>query len=269
MDDAAQSSYSVRSSAGRIHPDQASPIVRRKLFFALALCPVLMASTCIEPVYVGVDPGPRPGDAPAFQFVYRREPLTYVEGFQVTACGERGGASSTWRIVRDGQTPPDNGPLRLTYGQVPRGYRETTAAQPLRPGGCYDASVEVLPPIGGRIRTPAGSERFRVLPNGQLVVGYSGGLIHNTRPFRQLNRASVGCTRGWRRARTAADSAAVDAREYPVLDARVSCDWLFTEWRDVVGEPRSTERAGLGVAALLVLFVGLGLLSEQIPEWPQ
>lgn len=243
--------------------------MRRKLFFALALCPVLMASQCIEPVYVDVAQGRQAGGAPTFQFAYRRELLTYVEAFQVAECQERGGRSSTWRIVRDGQTPPDNAPLRLTYGQVPRGYREMEAAQPLRPGGCYDASVEILAPVGQPIRTPAGDERFRVLPNGQLVVGYSDGLIHNTRPFRQLNRASVGCTRGWRRARTAADSAAVDAREYPVLNARVSCDWLFTEWRDVVDEPGSTERAGLGIAALLVVFAGLGLLMEQIPEWPQ
>jgi hypothetical protein len=243
--------------------------VRRKLFLAVALCPALMASQCIEPVYVGVVPGRQPADAPAFQFLYRRDLLSYVEEFRVAACGDPGTRSPAWRIVRDGQTPPDMGPLRLTYGRVPRGYREMQAAQPLEPGGCYDASVHVLAPAGVPIRTPAGAERFRVLPNGQLVVGHSGGLIHNTRPFRQLNRASVGCTRGWRRARTAADSAAVDAREYPVLDARVSCDWLFTEWRDVVNEPLSTERAGLALAALLAVFVTLGLLLEQLPEWAQ
>lgn len=228
-----------------------------------------MASQCIEPVYVGVAQGPPPADEPTFRFTYRREPLTYVEAFQVAACRDPDARTPTWRIVRDGQTPPDTGPLRLTYGRVPRGYRETSGAQPLQPGGCYHASVEVLAPIGVPVRSPAGGERFRVLPNGQLVVGHAGGLIHNTRPFRQLNRASVGCTRGWRRARTAADSAAVAAREYPVLDARVSCEWLFTEWRDVVDEPLSTERAGLALAGLLAVVVSLGLLLEQIPEVPR
>lgn len=243
--------------------------MRRKLLLALALCPVLMASQCIEPVYVGVAQGPEPEDAPTFRFSLRRELLAYVEEFQVAECPDRNGRSAMWRIVRDKQTLPDNEPLRVTYGRVPRGYRETAAAQPLEPGGCYAASVVILPPVGTPIRRPAGDERFRLLPNRRIVVGESAGLIHNTRGFRQLNRASVGCTRGWRRARTAADSAAVAAREFPVLDARVSCNWLFSEWSDVVEEPLSTERAALGITTALVVFFTLGFLSEQIPEVPE
>lgn len=60
-----------------------------------------------------------------------------------------------------------------------------------------------------------------------------------------------------------------DVREYPVLDARVSCGWLFGHWPDVANAPASTERAGLTLADLLALYVSLDLLSEQIPELPQ
>jgi hypothetical protein len=243
--------------------------MRRKLWLAVALCPALMASTCIEPVHIRVDPGPRPDDTPAFHFTYDGDPVTYVEEFRVEECRKIGRGASAWRIVRDGQTPTDVIPLRITYGQLPRGYRETAAVQPLAPGGCYYASVEYLAPIGSLIRSPAGGETFRLLPNRQLVVGSPGGLFNNTRPFRQLNRAAVGCTRGYRRARTAADSAAVDAREYGVLDARVSCGWLYSEWPDVVDEPLGTERATLALIGLFATFVATGLLLEQIPEVPR
>jgi hypothetical protein len=243
--------------------------MRRKLWLALALCPGLMASTCIHPAYVRVAPGPRIDEPPAFHFEYRGEPLTYVEEFQVADCADPRTHSPAWRIAREGQTPPAIGPLRIVYGRVPQGYRESTPAQPLAPGGCYHATVEVLPPVGELIRSPAGGETFRLLPNGRIIVGQPAGLFNNPRPFRQLNRAAVGCKRGWRRARTAADSAAVDAREYKVLDARVSCGWLFAEWPGVVDDPTSTERATLALAGLLVVYVSAGLLLEQIPDVPQ
>jgi len=242
--------------------------MRNKLWLAVALCPWLLASTCIYPVAVGVEPGPRPGDAPAFNFAYRDDPLTYVEEFQVAECATVRPQSVVWRIVRDGQTPPATGTLRLVYGSVPQGYRETAAARPLAPGGCYRATVEVLAPLGEPIRSPGGGETFRLLPNGRMIVGEPGGLFHNSRPYRQLNRASVGCTRGWRRAATAADSASVAAREYAVLDARVSCGWLFSEWPTVVEDPASTERTGLALAGLLAVYVSLGLLLDMIPEVP-
>lgn len=243
--------------------------MRRTLWLAVALSPALMASQCIHPVHVAVAPGRQPGDAPAFDFEYRGEPLTYVEAFQVADCLDPRAQPVTWRIVRDGQTPNAPGPLRVTYGGVPRGYREMTPAQPLAPGGCYHATVEALPPLGEPMRTPAGGETFRLLPNGRIVVGQPAGLFNNPRPFRQLNRAAVGCTRGWRRADTAADSAAVDAREYALLDARVSCGWLFSQWPGVVEDPLSTERATLALAGLLAAYVSLGLLSELIPDIPQ
>lgn len=242
--------------------------MRGKLWLALALSPLLMASTCTTPVHVRVDPGPRMDDAPSFRFSFDGQALTYVEEFAISECRRAGGPVhpvQTWRIVRDGQTPTDITPLRIPYGQVPRGYRETTDAQPLKAGGCYRASVEYLPPIDRPVIGPSGVT-FRLLPNRQVIAGEPAGVFHDTRPFRQLNRAAVRCTRGYRRADSAADSAAVDAREHDVLDARVSCGWLFSQWPDVVQEPVSTERVGLGIIALLATYISLGLLLEQLPD---
>jgi hypothetical protein len=238
--------------------------MRTKLWLAVALCPALMASQCIEPLYLRVDPGPEADDVPAFRFIYDGDPVTYVDELQVTTCETR--RVPTWRIVRDGQSPTDMRPLRIIYGQLPRGYRETTAAQPLQAGGCYRATAEYPAPVNTPVRTLPGRETFRLLPNGQVIAGEPVSVFNNPRPFRQLNRAAVGCTRGYRRADTAADSAAVDAREYGVLDARVTCGWLFSQWPDVVAEPVGTERATLTLAGLLALYVGVGLLLDQIPE---
>lgn len=242
--------------------------MRAKIWLALCLVPALMASTCIYPVRVGVTPGAQPGDAPAFDFAYRGDPLTYVEEFQVADCRHPRTRSIVWRIERDGQTPPDPGPLRLTYGRVPRGYRETQAPRPLAPGGCYDASAYALRPIGSAMGNPTGHETFRLLPNGRTIIGSPAGLANNNRPYRHLNRAAVGCTRGYRRAATAADSAAVDAREYTVLDARVTCGWLFTQWPDVVEGPASTEQAALALAALAAVFAGIFVLEDVLPDIP-
>jgi hypothetical protein len=192
--------------------------------------------------------------------------LTVVERFQVSSCAS-GGDRIVWRIARDDAPSTLTEPLRITYGRVPPGYREGRAAEPLVPGGCYQAGAlaaeQPLSPLAG-----FGGERFHVLPNGQLITGYSGGLIHSSRPFRQLNRAAVGCTRGYRRARTPADSAAVDARQYTVLDNRLSCQWLYANWPDLMTNPASTEHGVLAILALLGVFAGLGFLEQFLPDPP-
>lgn len=241
--------------------------MRGKLWLALVLAPVLMASQCYSVVDVEVEPGAAGGDAPTFGFEFRGDVLTRLETFTVRSCtGDRD--PTVWQLERTDAPDTETEPLRITYGRLPRGYRETRPAPPLEPGGCYRANavaVDQPAPLSSTL----GGETFRLLPNRRLVLGEPGGVLLSTRPFRQLNRASVGCTRGWRRARTAADSAAVSSREYTVLDARVSCEWLFSHWPDVATDPASTERVALATASLLVVYVTLGLLSEQIPELPQ
>lgn len=60
---------------------------------------------------------------------------TVMYGLSVVTC--RGGRP-VWVIGSGGANTP--APARVVYGDVPRGYAEQTAAQPLRPG-CYRVTV--------------------------------------------------------------------------------------------------------------------------------
>lgn len=234
--------------------------MRGKLWMAVALCPALMASQCVEPVRVQLEPA----DPPAFQFTYRGDVLTVLQSFQVRTCPHDGNRV-VWRIGRNDAPLTQTEPLRIAYGHVPRGYREARAAEPLRPGGCYETgavAVEQHP----RPRGTLGGVRFRVLPNRQLVAGWPGGLGLSSQPFRQINRAAVDCDRGYRRARTEADRDAVDAREHAVLEARVSCAWLRTHWPDLMERPASTERGLLGLLGLAGLAVAIYFLGGLLPD---
>jgi hypothetical protein len=239
--------------------------MRGKLWLAVALLPALMAMQCFHLIRVQVAPGPAVDDPPSFGFAYRGDPLTVVESFRVSEC--RGGRGAVWQIQRDARTPTDTQPLRITYGRVPRGYREAKPAEPLAPGGCYDARARGLldeaAVMGG-----FGSETFHLLPNRRMFVGSPGGLATSSRPFRQLNRAAVGCQRGYRRARTQADSAAVDAREYGVLDARLSCGWLYATWPDLMEDPVTTEHGLLAVLGVAGLVAGVVILDQVLPDPP-
>jgi hypothetical protein len=226
---------------------------------AAALVPALMANQCIRFVDVRTSPGPAAGDPPSFSFAFGGDALEVVRGFEVTPCaGARG--SATWSIVADGVTQRLAGPLRITYGRVPVGYREKVPARPLEPGGCYRAAAEGV----DLLAIPRG-ETLRILPNGRVIAGEPGGVLTSSAPFRQLNRASVGCARGYRRADTAADSAMVGAREYAVLDARVSCAWLNERWPELMSEPVATGRGVLGLLAGIAALAGLIFLADLIP----
>jgi hypothetical protein len=241
--------------------------MRRTLWLALAISPLLMASQCFRVARVQVSPGAAPGDPPSFGFAYRGQPLTGVQSFRVESCSADG-QGPLWQIARVDETLTETEPLRITYGQVPRGFRERRPAEPLQAGGCYHASARGMEEVQ-LSRMIISGESFYLLSNRRMIVGSPAGLLHNPRPFRQINRAAAGCHRGYRRARTQEDSAAVDARRYRVLDDSPSCEWLNTHWPDLMSEPASTERTALTLTGRLVLYVTLGLLAEQIPEWPQ
>lgn len=243
--------------------------MRRKML-VLALAPALLATTCIRPIKVGVAPAPV-AETPTFHLTHEGEPLTYVNSFRVSECLP-GTERDLWRITRDYAAPVGMAPLRITYGRVPQGYVEEKPALPLAPGGCYRAEVaQHLEADSASYSIPGrGRQTFRLLPTGRIIVGEPGGLIFNSAPFRQLNRAAVGCTRGYRRAATPDEKAAVDAREYPVLDARLSCGWLAANWPDVMRDPVTTERgilAGAGAVGLAVTIIVFDeLISRAVPE---
>ena len=235
--------------------------MRRKWMIAIALAPALMANQCFKLIDVRLAPDAAPSEPPSFSFVFDGEPLSVLERFEVGPCGG-GPLSMAWALVPDGVTQHTGMPLRITYGRVPPGYREAFAAQPLAPGGCYRVSAEGigLAPLG------IGWTTFRILPDGRMFEGEPGGMLMSSRPFRQLNRAAVGCARGYRRARTAADRTSVDAREFAVLEARVSCGWLNEHWPDLMRDPIATERGMLTLIGGIAVLSGLIYLGGEIPE---
>lgn len=233
--------------------------MRGRRMFAAAMLPALMANQCIRMIDVRADTDAA-GEPPSFFLAFDGERLSVVKWFEVTECA-RGAGGSMWRIVPDGRTQHRGEPLRITYGRVPHGYEESRPARPLEPGGCYDVDAEGI----GLPAFPGGGETLRVLPNGRVVAGNPGGLLGSSRPYRQLNRAAVGCARRYRRAATAADSAAVDAREHAVLDAHPTCGWLGEHWPDLMSDPVTTEHgllATLGTVAALALLVFIGEQAE-------
>jgi hypothetical protein len=231
---------------------------------AVVLAPMLMATTCIRFKFIEVDvsAGHDEASPPVFSFSHDRVQLMALKRFQVTDCWGTNGRS-VWTLVPNGVVQHAVEPLRITYARVPLGYREEAPAPPLQPGGCYRAVAEGVPSDEA---IDEGRETFRVLPGGRVVVGQPEGIVYNSPAFRQLNRAAVGCARGYRRALSAVDSAAVERREYRVVDQRLSCGWLYEHWPDVMSDQVATERALAAALGGIATVVGIVLLSEQIPE---
>lgn len=254
--------------------NRVSPPRRRAPWPAVALAPLLMATSCPAFVRVGVEPGPAPdGSTPEFRFDYERTSLRELASLTIHGCPGRAPESVeydsalqrlpvVWRIVRQAEAPLQAEPLRITYGRVPAGYREEARAAPIEPGGCYHAHAVAFPDRSTRqayVGGLQGGRTFRLLSDGRLVLGTPAVPAFDSRPLREINRAAVRCTRGYGRASTRVDSAAVDAREQTVLDTPVSCGHLRTQWPDVMHSPVTRERTvlallavGLGAAALVV-----------------
>lgn len=249
-------------------------------WLAMALVPALLATSC--PVFIGVHvaTGTDGPTAPELRFWYERTPLRQVDSLTVYACPPRavyGAAYDSalltlpvqWRITRDTGAAPAGEPLRVTYGRVPAGYREEAPAAPLATGGCYLARVVAR--VDSALAKPLkwldldGAQTFRLLPDGRIIMGVPEGTLYDRRPLRETNRAAVACRRGYRRARTPADSAAVDAREHAVLDYPLSCGWLRAHWPDVMSGPQTTERTILGAVGAAI-SVALAILASEPGE---
>lgn len=249
--------------------------MRAKPWLALCLVPALMATSCIYPIGVHVEQDTA-GDPPEFRFSHHGRPLVRLDTLSVSGCPERTSYSAVytqrehpelpvlWRIVRDPNAPATTEAPRIRYGRVPAGYVEQKPAEPLPSGGCYNVyaagpgnAPETWPNFGG--------QTIHLLPDGRLVEGTPSGYAVNAHPFRQVNRAAVACARGYRRARTPADSAAVDARAFAVLDASLSCGWLQGNWPDLMNEPQSAERLFVALLATAAA-VGVSIYLDELWE---
>lgn len=258
-----------------------APRHRRRLpWLVFALVPALLATSCPAVIRVDVAPGPEGTTAPEFRFSYQRTALRKVDSLTVYACPQRAvyGAEydsalsklpERWRITREDGAPAQE-PLRVIYGHVPPGYREEAPAAPLAVGGCYHARAVAR--LDSALARPLkwfdvdGTQTFRLLPDGRMILGTPEGTFFDRRPLRETNRAAVACARGYRRARTQADTTAVDVREYAVLDHPLPCGWLRTHWPDVLTSPQTTERTLLGAVGVAIGIVGAILSGDESDE---
>jgi len=233
----------------------------RKLFI-LALVPLLMATTC--PPRVAIQPVPSAASRqPTFAFSSGGVALASLRAFEVTQCRPGELRRPLWRVSRPAgpadtlhawtrmETPDSSAVLRITYGQVPEGYREEVAPEPLVPGRCYLA--------GGRLDYGGGAQEFRVTEDGGVRLGSSRGYFAAYES--QMNRAGVHCKRAYRGARSPADTATVDARVQAVADTSITCGYLRTEHPEVIRTAQSREFR-VALLALGAASIAWGIKEE-------
>ena len=227
---------------------------RGRWILALALAPALMATSCIYGIPVHVMPQPFVAEPVAFTIYQYADTAGTVAAFEVRDCADS--TSVAWRVSRG--TRSDTSVLRIAYGRAPEGFDQAAPARPLVPGGCYHAVATSAEP-GAR----GGREVFRLLPNGAVIVGMPEGLT-DPPEVRELNRASVACVRGYRRAGTAADSAAVDAHERPVHGMALSCGWIRLHWPDALETTVTRGENVRGLLGAIAVTVGGIVLDHNV-----
>jgi hypothetical protein len=231
----------------------------RRIAAVLAGTPLLLATTCLPNYDLKTSPSPQ-GD-PQFHARWKGAPVA-LRTLTVQRCRPGELRHVVWAISGHG-----DGSEPITYGQVPEGYTEQAPAEPLVPGGCYETlstGYPENPKAHGMWGMDNGS--FHVRADGRVMPGHGprGTGEH------QFTRAAVGCRRALRHARTAADTAAIDARAWPVADTSVTCQAMRTDFAQSMREATSTEKMAAAIAALAGVVAGAiwldGVLNRTLPK---
>ena len=233
------------------HPDRRRPPLRRSLL-ALCLATPLLATSCPPRMRVRLDPASA-RSAPSFTFSREDVLLGAVREFGVYACRPRELQKPLWVIQRDtGISAPEGNVLRVTYGLVPPGYSSHAPALPLEPRRCYEAAV-----VGSEYSWP-GTKDFYLERDGRVrALRGETAFELAVKQEQRWHRAAVQCRRGYRRARSAADSAVVDARTHPVADTTLTCGWMREAFPTEINEAVSSERGTVMFLGLVAIMVGM------------
>lgn len=225
---------------------------RRRIALALCLAAPLLAMSCPPRMRVHLDPASA-RNAPSFTFSREDVLLEAVREFGVYACRPRELQKPLWVIRPDsGMTPLRGSVLRVTYGEVPPGYTSDAPALPLEPRQCYEAAV-----VGADYSWP-GTKDFYVERDGRVrALRGETSFELAMKQEQRWHRAAVQCRRGYRRARSAADSAVVDARTHPVADTTLTCGWMREAFPSDINEAISSERGTLAFLGFVALMAGL------------
>jgi hypothetical protein len=227
----------------------------RRSLAVLAGAPLLMATSCIRTIDLETSPGPERG-RPVITASSGRRAATITE-LRVERCRPEPLRQVAWSIIAK-DFPDSTGTADpIVYGVLPRGFVERHPAQPLSSGGCYQMQGSGIV-AGDPPELPATAR-------GEFVLGADGTFTApgpvEVRHENQLGKAAVTCRFAFRRAQTAADTAAVDARVFPVADTTVTCGLmrtrLATTMRSEPG-PRARVTTVLIAAAELGAIIWLG-----------
>jgi hypothetical protein len=228
----------------------------RKSLAVLAMAPVLMATQCVEQFDVQVSPGPEPM-RPVITAV-RGKGAVELREVHVALCRVSVVPHTVWMASRaSGAAPTDS----VTYGDPSADFLSQRPPEPLRAGGCY--TVGASGSVSGSSLPARGYGGFRVMADGSVQNG-TGELGRRLSQEQEVDRAAVGCRRAYRRARSLADSAAVDARAWPVSDTTVTCRFLRQRDPEMIARAESTERLLLQAAGGIVAAAALMVLQDRL-----
>jgi len=214
----------------------------RRSLLVLAMAPLLLATTCFPKFDLKTSPGAQP-----MQVVFtgtRGHERVELQGVTVARCRPGEAPHVVWEAQGKGADS-------VAYGSAK--FASARPAEALFPGGCYVVFASGSLPSGMRA---FGSGGFRVLPDSTVVNG-TGAQGRRLNGSGQVDRAYVNCRRGYRRARTYADTVRVDARAWAVSDTTLTCGYLRTRFAEMMERTESTERVLLETAGALAAIAAL------------
>ena len=232
----------------------------RRCLAILAAAPLLTATTCFRSYELRTSPRPEPGK-PAITGWSGTRPVT-VNQLSVERCRPSELRHEAWSIARKDRSDSTAAPEPIIYGELPKGFEEEHAPEPLAAGVCYE--MRGFGTVADSTREFAvGRGGFHVLRDGTVAPG-GGGWRESLHYDREFERAAVHCRRAFRGVRTAEQTAAVDARAFAISDTSVTCGDMRTRFAQTMRETPSTEKTALGIVALVAALGTIFWLEDVV-----
>ncbi|HEX8906355.1 MAG TPA: hypothetical protein VF771_16015 [Longimicrobiaceae bacterium] len=221
---------------------------RSMALVVIAGAPLLMATECVRAYELKVSPRPERG-SPAITGWRGDDPVA-IQSLEVERCRPPELRHVAWSVTRKEGGADSAALAPILYGQLPKGFAEERAPEPLAPGTCYvmHGDGTILGDSAGMYARGRGG--FHVRGDG-AVLPADAGFGETMHYGRQFGRAAVTCRRAFRRVRTPEQTAAVDARAFAVADTTVTCELMRTRFAETMRTEPSTEKTVVYLAAFV------------------
>ncbi|HEX6751901.1 MAG TPA: hypothetical protein VF092_31695 [Longimicrobium sp.] len=230
----------------------------RRSLAILAAAPLLTATTCFRSYELKTSPRPDPGK-PAITGWSGTRPVA-TSALTVERCRPLELRHEVWSIARKDRSDSTAAPEPIIYGELPKGFEEERAPEPLAAGVCYH--MRGYGTVADSTREFAvGSGGFHVLRDGTVAPG-GGGWRESVHYDRDFERAAVHCRRAFRGARTPEQAAAVDARTFAISDTSITCEDMRTRFVTAMRDTPSTEKTVFAVVGLVAALGAIFWLED-------